>query len=160
MTGLELSRIFNEAKLRNKKLTKDAFADRIGVGRTKFYDYLKGVPIDEDEAKSIDVHLKGDAELNQLRTLIEVRADKRPVKDNALPDKGHGMLVNAGQSHSPELWEKALNMLNDTLQLLKGTIDTVRDDNKFIKEDAALYRDIVKKGVEEGAVAWGKPNRK
>lgn len=152
MTSDELSRIFEEAKRKNKKLTKDDFGERIGVGRTKLYEYFRGAPIEEEDSKKIEAKIKGDPELLGYRTLLEVNQDKRP----AINPPGTGTVAAAGSTTSPELWDKALSMLNDTLQLLKGTIDTVRDDNRFIKEDATLYRDMVKKGIQEGALAWHK----
>jgi transcriptional regulator with XRE-family HTH domain len=153
MTSDELYRIFTEAKRKNRKLTKDDFAERIGVGRTKLYDYFKGVAIEPGDSKNIEARIIGDPELRGFSTLMEV-TDKR----TELPAKST-TVATAGQTNSPELWEKALNMLNDTLQLLKGTIDTVRDDNKFIKEDATIYRDVVKQGIQNGALVWHKPKK-
>lgn len=152
MTGEELNRIYNEAKLKNKKLSVDEFADRIGIGRTKLYGLFKLGQIDEKDAKTIEDHLKNDPELGQYRTLMKVGPDVRPTDH-------HGTLAIASQSPSPDLWGKALDMLNDTLVLLKGTIDTIRDDNKFIKEDAEVLRSVVKKAVQEGSIRYAKPPR-
>lgn len=151
MTGDELSRIFFEAKKKNKKLTKDAFADRIGVGRTKLFDIFKGVPLDEDDAKEIENKIKADAELNSARTLIHVPDKSTDVAPDraSIPYGGPGL----------ELLAKSMEMINETLKMVKDSLTIISDDNKFIKEDAEIYRSIVKEGMNRGAIKFVEPKR-
>lgn len=128
MSGEELKRIFDVSGLAG-----DQFAERLGVKRTKLYSEFGKSEISAELEKK----LIGDPELASKRQLFKL-GEQRP-EHSSEPAFTPGY----------ELWSKTIEMLQDTLKIIV-------DDNKFIKRDAEVYRTIVERGIQEGAIVFKK----
>jgi hypothetical protein len=146
MTGEELERIFKLSKIK-----ADDFAERLGIKKTKLYSQFKQRFVEGE----IEERLVTDPDLASKRMLLSV---KEPDRERVSERKTSGP--------SPELWHKSMEMLNETLSLVKGLVETVKDDNrhiketsKFIQDDAALFKAVVQQGIEQGAIKFVLPKK-
>lgn len=146
MTGRELENIYFECK-KSLKLTQADFAKRLGIGRTKLHEQFKVQKVDEEISKAVIA----DPELASMRTLIRV------------PDTGSEQLSDEKSKFFPEngVLVKTLEMLNDTLLVLKSNNEdlkaannTLTENNSHIRGEATFLRKIVEKGFNEGLIAW------
>jgi UTP:GlnB (protein PII) uridylyltransferase len=130
MTGDELKRIYKMSGLK-----ADDFAARLKMERHQLYTQFgrQSKPIDLE----IETALKNDPALAKEQFLSEVQQN--------LP---------AGPGPTVELLAKSLDMINETLVMIKNSLNIIADDNRFIKEDAEIYRSIVKSGIDQGAIKF------
>lgn len=125
MSGEELKRIFDISGFNG-----DQFAERLGIKRTKLYNEFGKREISAEVEKK----LISDPELSSKRQLFKVTEQVSEQSETSF-------------SPGYELWAKTIEMLQETMKLIV-------DDNKFIKEDAEVFRSVVKRGVEEGAIIF------
>lgn len=133
MTGKEFQELYKRAKRTYKSVQK--FADHLNIGRTSIYEafMMEHIPHDIDEA------IDKDPELVKLKNKI-MRGDQPP---EVMEDESTE--VYAGPSD--KMFERAFTAIMISIENTASSIaqnsallETVKDDNKFIKDDAMEFR--------------------
>lgn len=135
MTGDELYKVYNVSGL-----TPEEFAVRVGVSRAKLYTQFKQKEVDLD----VQLKIKGDPELTAKRTLIELNEKNSEQLPDQMPKYYPGQ----------DMLAKTLEMINDTLTILKRDNDTLIENNKHIREEANFLRGIMQDGYNQGLLMW------
>jgi hypothetical protein len=132
MSGDELKRIYKVSGLKSEQ-----FAARIGLEKHQLYTQFsrQGKPVDME----IEVALKKVPDLAKFQQNLAIGHVDEP------PSEYH-----PGQ----DLMAKALSMINETLQLIKDDHSIIKTSNDHIREEASFYRDILRQGFKEGAIAF------
>lgn len=138
MTGDEFKTICALAKLR-LDLDQAQMSARLGIGKTKYHELrkLRNGQIDKD----VEQKILADPELAALRTIFHIPDKSSEQLSDSEPDKYHP---------SDQLMAKSLNMINDTLLLVKSALETIKDDNRHIKKTSDFHQSILEAAHKDG----------
>lgn len=59
-----------------------------------------------------------------------------------------------------EEFTKVIETLSATIKLLNELNEVIKENNRFIRDDAAIFRKIVQDGIDQGAIKFGLPAKK
>lgn len=136
MSGDELKRIYKISGLKSED-----FAAKLKLVKHQLYtQFSRGSKAIDRE---VEDELKANPELAKHQGILEVEPINSPIEQ-----------INSGPS--AELHAKVIDMLRETLTLIKDQSATIADDNRVIKEHAEIFSNLVKQGVEDGIIVFKK----